>query len=372
MKNTLILILIAAAAAFNWQCNNPKGTTINGKISSAQNLQAFLDQVILGKASNVLAKVTIDNSGNFSMNFPEGLETGVYNLRIGAQRMNLILDGTEREINIEGDLNRFQTYDVKISGSGSSEAFANAVRNIVSRRYTVDDIQNVVDTASNPYLGAYLSYVSLSGNPQFLDIQKKAQMKLAKAYPGSDFVMGYGNFISSLESQYLAQQSAQLIQIGQPAPDITLPSPNGKQYSLSSLKGKVVLLDFWASWCGPCRRENPNVVKVYNKYKDRGFEVFSVSLDGIDSRSAARFESSGQSLQAAIENSKQRWVQAIQDDGLIWPYHVSDLKKWEAAPAALYGVNAIPRTFLIDREGKIAEINLRGAVEIEAALLKHL
>lgn len=372
MKSFFNLILVATIALLGWQCSNQSGTTIEGKITNGQNLQAYLDHVVMGKASNVLGKADIDNSGNFSINFPEGLDKGVYNLRIGAQRMNLILDGSEKEIMIEGDLNRFQTYDIKIDGSSDSETFAAAVRNIVNRKYTADDVRNIVDTTSNPYLGAYLAFISLSNNPQFLDIQKNAQQKLAQAYPGSDYVVGYGNFISQIEQQYMAQMSAQLIQIGQPAPDITLPSPNGKPYSLSDLKGKVVLLDFWASWCGPCRRENPNVVKVYKKYKSQGFEVFSVSLDGVDSRTAERFVASGQDVNEVVATSKQRWVEAIEKDGLIWPYHVSDLKKWEAAPAATYGVNSIPRTFLIDREGNIAAINLRGAAEIEAELKKHL
>ena len=128
------------------------------------------------------------------------------------------------------------------------------------------------------------------------------------------------------------------LQEGDPAPDIVLSDLNGKQLSLSSLKGKIVLLDFWASWCGPCRMENPNVVAVYNKYKDKGFTIFSVSLD----------------------NSKDGWINAIKKDGLTWPNHVSDLKGWQSQGAALYGVRAIPATFLIDKDGNIIAKNLRG------------
>lgn len=137
--------------------------------------------------------------------------------------------------------------------------------------------------------------------------------------------------------------------IGDLAPEITLTNPEGKKVSLSSLKGKVVLLDFWASWCGPCRRENPNVVNVYNRYKDKGFTVFSVSLD----------------------NNKEAWLQAIQKDNLIWESHVSDLQGWKSSAAALYGVKGIPATFLLDKEGKIVAANLRGD-SLEAALIKLL
>ena len=131
-----------------------------------------------------------------------------------------------------------------------------------------------------------------------------------------------------------------------------------------------MLLDFWASWCGPCRRENPNVVKVYNKYKDQGFTIFSVSLDGVDDRSASRL--TDDQLAQMKENQKQRWVGAIQQDQLTWPYHVSDLKKWSCAPAQAYGVTAIPRAFMINREGIIVSTRVRGAQQIEAELLKHL
>jgi peroxiredoxin len=126
--------------------------------------------------------------------------------------------------------------------------------------------------------------------------------------------------------------------VGSLAPDIEMATPEGGTLSLSSLRGNVVLVDFWASWCRPCRAENPNVVKTYNKYHTAGFEVFSVSLD----------------------KSQQGWIQAIKQDGLIWPNHVSDLKHWESAAAKLYNVKGIPQTYLLDKNGVILAKNLRG------------
>ncbi len=125
--------------------------------------------------------------------------------------------------------------------------------------------------------------------------------------------------------------------MGGVAPDFSQNDPEGTSISLSDLRGKVVLVDFWASWCGPCRRENPNVVRMYEKYKDKGFEILGVSLD----------------------RNKEKWLQAIDQDGLEW-LHVSDLKGWQNEVAKQYGVSSVPQTFLLDAEGKIIGKNLRG------------
>jgi peroxiredoxin len=145
------------------------------------------------------------------------------------------------------------------------------------------------------------------------------------------------------ESKYVKEFKTKLAQyknvvtVGQAAPEISLNNPEGKAVSLSSLRGKYVLIDFWASWCGPCRQENPNVVRMYNKFKGKNFEIFGVSLD----------------------KSKEKWLEAIQKDALSW-VHVSDLQYWQSAGAQAYGVQSIPATFLIDPTGKVIAKNLRG------------
>ena len=132
--------------------------------------------------------------------------------------------------------------------------------------------------------------------------------------------------------------------VGDIAPDLKFESPKGRTYKLSSLRGKYVLVDFWASWCGPCRKENPNVVRAYKKYKSatfkkgKGFEIYSVSLD----------------------KNPDKWKNAIKADRLSWKYHVSDLRGWSSAACPIYGFRGIPYTVLIDPEGKVIATRLRG------------
>jgi thiol-disulfide isomerase/thioredoxin len=143
------------------------------------------------------------------------------------------------------------------------------------------------------------------------------------------------------------------INIGNKAPDLVGNSANGETYKLSDTNGQLVLLDFWAAWCGPCRRENPIIVNAYKKFKDKefsngkGFTVFSVSLD----------------------RTEEAWKKGIQDDKLEWPYHISDLKGWYSKHGAVYGIRAIPANFLIDGNGIIIARNLKGPA-LEAALEK--
>ena len=152
--------------------------------------------------------------------------------------------------------------------------------------------------------------------------------RLGKARPNHPQVQQFVNNLQRLQG----------VNEGAMAPEINLATPAGPTLALSSLRGKYVLIDFWASWCGPCRRENPNVVKTYATYKDKGFEIFGVSLD----------------------QNREAWLKAIEADKLVWK-HVSDLKYWNSAGAQAYQVNSIPQTFLVNPEGRIIAKGLRGA-----------
>jgi len=166
-----------------------------------------------------------------------------------------------------------------------------------------------------------------------------------------------GKYPDAPRVQMIEQQTSQIERIFEEekmmkegkidAPDFTVKTPEGKEIKLSSLKGQVVLIDFWASWCGPCRQESPNVVRLYNQYQSKGFTIFSVSLD---------------------ENA-DKWKDAIKKDGLIWPNHGSDLQGWKTPLTQLYQFNSIPHTVLVNKEGKIIARGLRG-IALENKLKK--
>jgi thiol-disulfide isomerase/thioredoxin len=199
----------------------------------------------------------------------------------------------------------------------------------------------ILESPSNPFnivmTGSLFPSSSFDNwNLNNLKILKVVAQAFEESYPKTTVAETFKRQVKDIENaytQYSGNKNGTIL-----APEISLNTPEGKTVKLSELQGKIVLIDFWASWCVPCRKENPTLVKLYSKYQKKGFTILSVSLD--------------EDLNA--------WKNAILTDGLVWPNHVSDLMGWESSMINLYSVEAIPHTILVNKEGKIIGKDLRG------------
>lgn len=358
MKKYHLIVLLATALIVGCGTGEPNSFRITGKLENGAGLTVYLDQLTTNSI-NLFGSAIADTDGNFTL---EGqiTEVGFYKVRLGDNNFVNIVIHPEDNLEITGDANYlYGTYTVK----GSEDAIAlyelneylrlfglkedslrqaatsfGGVQVDPSRRLQLQSAYNSMLQEKLTFLRSFIdnntSSISALAAVETLDPKTdseyfiKLDKELYALYPNSIYV----------KSLHLRAVQMAKLAIGAEAPQILLANPEGKVVSLSSLRGKTVLIDFWASWCKPCRLENPHVVKLYKEYRDRGFEVYGVSLD----------------------KNKQAWVNAIQQDGLEW-IHVSDLQYWNSAAAKLYNVSGIPQTYLIDEDGKIIAKNLRAA-----------
>lgn len=350
--SALILILIFIVQWMGCAGTSSSGTTIKGKFSDASDLRIFLDRLqIINKKIETITQSDINGSGKFSLSTDKPLEAGVYRIRVGSRFLPLILDGTERSIQINGSLVDMEYGKCTIKGSDASIPVHQMVGKLNNKEVGLAELRQAAVNSDNPLTALYYAFDGIAQTREDAQLLKNIASNLRSKYPKSAYTIDLDNFAMSMERTLIQQESVALVKEGSEAPNIALPNPDGKIIELKSLRGKVVLLDFWASWCGPCRRENPNVVSLYNKYKDKGFTVFSVSLD----------------RPGGMEN----WKEAIAQDHLSWPNHVSDLQHWNSAAGRAYGIESIPRTFLLNKEGVIVATNLRGE-NLEPAIKKYL
>jgi peroxiredoxin len=345
---------------------SPKDFTVSGKVKnggkgekvillqSTGNASSIkLDSALLAADGSFLLKGVEKDRGTFlSLNIADRQK--VVLLVEGGENLKVIADGTSRDSNGKGG-------GVQVTGSKNMEYYAQVdelMRNFAAKvtgwneEYAkaeekkdskkIAEIQQLFAKADQERLGIIkklipemgTSLVALFTANNFLrpeddlEVLKKLAEDYSKVDPLPTLAKGFIGGVKRIVG----------VSVGEQAPDFTLTSPEGKSIALSSLKGKFVLIDFWASWCGPCRMENPNVVRMYDKFKDKGFDIFGVSLD----------------------DNEKAWKTAITKDNLKWQ-HGSELKKWNSGVAQAYGVNAIPATFLLDKDGKIIAKNLRGS-----------
>ncbi len=372
MKKLLYLLSITIILFSCNSAGDKNKFTVNGQFKNAPDQKIYLEELYFSqKDPEVLDTAEIKN-GKFILS---GLaaEEGIYRLRLEKADNSFLFINDNSGINFTADLN-----DKSLNGpSFASPANSSLKKFIVINDSLVKKIQEAAATLTQLKQGGAkpddsLFVVTQSGFNtakeamtkfcfQYADTVKSPALalftataapvemekfqlplqKLAQRFPGHNGIITVTNFakqqLASKQQQQQAPQQSN-VSVGSIAPDITMNDVNDKSFSLSKLKGKYVLVDFWASWCGPCRGENPNVVTAYNKYKNKNFTVLGVSLD----------------------KDKASWLKAIKDDNLIWQ-QISDLKYWNSAAVGLYGFNGIPYNVLIDPQGKVIATSLRGS-----------
>ncbi len=371
MKNLSHFILFSLLIIFLSACGSDKGLTVQGTIEDAPNMNIFFDKTGADRTTQSLESVESGTDGSFKFRFPDGLEGGTYRVRVGARTAEIILLGGEKSISINGKLEDLKTYNYDVTGSETSEQFSKILQQYNNKEINILQLQTMITNDLDPLVAMPLAIKVFQDSPQYASLHRLICTRLSDKYPDLDCTQTYEALVQQLEAQNKRNSRNKYnVELGQMAPDIDLPGLNGKNRKLSDLKGQIVLLDFWASWCGPCRKANPHVVSIYEKYKDQGFTVYSVSLDGLDNRTKGRLNNDKKQIDAKLADSKKRWLAAIEKDKLVWDHHVSSLEKWDTPATKDYGVRSIPSTFLVDRDGKIAALNPRNTLEQE--LLKIL
>lgn len=372
MKN-LFLLFIAATLMYSCKTEAPKpeGYVINGTAKDIYNgirvlLQTTNEQ---GRPIPIDTAIVIDETFKFEgkLDNPEMLYISVNSV---TGNLPLIIENSQITI----DIDKNNIVKSKVIGSKSNDDYVKFIEgrnqaqlDVQSLSIKLDDAKFIKDTENIDYYSEKLqealeynqnyalsfvenhpdSYVSLF----IVDAQTNLRDVDIEAYESAFNTLNtqlktseYGNNITKkIEQVKEFQQKSQNLAIGKKAPNFTAPDMNGNPITLYDIKGKVTIIDFWAAWCGPCRRENPNVVKVYNQFHDKGLEIIGVSLDGTPRQGDA----------------KAVWLKAVEDDALTW-YHVSSLQYFNDPVAKLYDISAIPATYIIDEEGTIIAKNLRG------------
>ena len=338
--------------------------SVSGTIKNAANKPLLLQEIPYGgKPMITLDSITLDANGKYKFEFTAKQE-GIYRLSSGDE-LDISFINDEEQIQINANATDFTKYTIK--GSPNIEAMVQYMKSYRSKDsslfatlYALDNLQQSngkdssilylqqqketkikalndhIEQTVNSSNSPALIYFALGMALRSMEINKVLAM--AKAIAEKTKAASLVEFVSILNAQVQTASPATAIAVGAMAPEIALQDPTEKIITLSSLKGKYVLVDFWASWCGPCRRENPNVVAAYAQFRLKNFTILGVSLD----------------------DNKADWLAAIQQDNLNW-LQISDLKKWESTVVSTYQIQGIPFNVLIDPTGKIIATDLRGS-----------
>ena len=334
------------------------------------NLKNVPDQMkvtLLDGMANKVVDSTMVMGGKFVLKTTTD-NIGIYVISFNTIRIQIPIFVGNDKLTMEGDVQKVP--DIIYKGSESQSLYQSFMKNLDPKMIAYFNNLTVAQSEKNTIKKDSLNKIAEIQSKTIIDDYVALSKKYSQSPVTTFFLFQFANIFPPVKeslSDYFALlqgdakkgpfaaviekslQTAEVGKIGTVMPEFTQNDVNGKSVSLASLRGKYVLIDFWASWCGPCRAENPNVVKTYNKFKDKNFTVLGVSLD----------------------QDKAKWVEAIKKDGLTWT-HVSDLKYWNNEVAVLFGIQSIPASFLIDPKGVVIGRDLRGddLVKALAAVIK--